>query len=548
LSGQPLLVDRLGRPMASPAAGQVGMIARTAGGHRGTMSGWLPQRHSAYSAPYERELVARRSEDLAANDAHAAALFESLSTNVTGTGLVPQSRIDAEALGIPEDTATDLRNQIEAAFAAWAQKADSGGRMTFNQLQFLIFRTVLVQGEYLNLCVSKTRPDGSLPPGRRFAMALQSIHPARLRTPAAMALDASVRDGVALGDDGEALGYWIAQPDSLGRIDYAALTSSRYYPASVAHRPVVLHGFPQTQAEQYRGIPSLAPAMKFFRDLGDCLDAELVGQIVTAQVPMAITADINPLVQTGVIQGRGDIRSRPDGEYVTEVPAGTVLQLYEGEDIKPLDSPRPGSNFDSFVTRILRAAGAAVGLPYEMVVKDFSKTNYSSARAALLEAWRVIRRHQDWLESGYCIPIWEAVIEEAVARGYVVIPEGAPDFWLPDGSPDPRYLASDWIPPRQGHVDPTKDTGADIEAIESGIATFADVIASRGGDYESSFRQQKRERDLRKKLGLPDLTASTPKPAPKPTQPDANPDASDRNPPEGGKKDDTGQEPQEEAA
>ena len=84
-----------------------------------------------------------------------------------------------------------------------------------------------------------------------------------------MALDASVRDGVALGDDGEALGYWIAQPDSLGRIDYAALISSRYYPASVAHRPVVLHGFPQTQAEQYRGIPSLAPAMALLRGLAD---------------------------------------------------------------------------------------------------------------------------------------------------------------------------------------------------------------------------------------------------------------------------------------
>lgn len=36
----------------------------------------------------------------------------------------------------------------------------------------------------------------------------------------------------------------------------------------------------------------------------------------------------------------------------------------------------------------MRHLSVGVNLPYERVYKDFSKTNYATARAALLEAWR----------------------------------------------------------------------------------------------------------------------------------------------------------------
>ncbi|MGE4536657.1 MAG: phage portal protein [Desulfovibrio sp.] len=501
----PTLVDRFGRPFATPASGRMGGVSRVAGSHRGTLAGWWPRRNTDSSASRERDVIARRAEDLAANDAHAAGLIGGMGTNVVGTGIKPQSQVEAAALGLTdEDAVSELRDQIEAAFSLWAMRADAGGRMTFDMLQALNIRTTLIQGEFCNLCVNMADAGGGLPPGRHFSMALQSVSPQRIQSPFGQWYSPDVHDGVKLGAFGEPAGYWIAQPDMTGNIPFGQSLDTRYYPASIAHRPVVLHAFPQTDPEQFRGRSILAPAMKFFRDLNDCLDYELVGQLVTAAFPVAITSDNSALFNaTGQLPP--GIRFRPEEENVSEVSAGSVLQLFEGEDIKALESKRPGNNFDPFVTRILRAAGAAAGIPYEVVVKDFSQTNYSSARAALLEAQRVFRCYQQWLIVSFCQRVWRAVVEEAFVRGMVKIPQGAPDFY----DAMDAYLAVSWIPPRPGHVDPTKETAAEIAAIEAGIATYADVIAARGGDYENTFRQRKREQDLARKLGLSSASAST---------------------------------------
>ena len=67
-----------------------------------------------------------------------------------------------------------------------------------------------------------------------------------------------------------------------------------------------------------------------------------------------------------------------------------------------------------FVETVLRHIGTAVGLPYEPLLKDFSKTNYSSARAALLEAWRFFRGRRHWLATNWASPVYELWLEEAI--------------------------------------------------------------------------------------------------------------------------------------
>ena len=64
------------------------------------------------------------------------------------------------------------------------------------------------------------------------------------------------------------------------------------------------------------------------------------------------------------------------------VAAGTMIYGNTGEKPHVLESKRPGNTFPEFVERILRGIGVTVGMPYEVVAKDFSKTNDSSARAA----------------------------------------------------------------------------------------------------------------------------------------------------------------------
>nr|WP_249115169.1 phage portal protein [Desulfolutivibrio sulfodismutans] len=456
------------------------------------MSNWFPHRQTEFSASRERSRVMARAEDLAANDPNAASLIGGMTVNVVGPGIRPQSTLVAERLGIDEEAAAILRDAIEREFARWAIRpdaADAGNRLTFWQIQELNIRSTLVKGEFLNLCVDRADPFAP------YSLALQVLSPLRLASPGDLTLSPMIRDGVHLGSRGEPVGYYIANPEPLtGRLDMGLAMNVAYYPARIAWRPVVLHAFPQIDEEQVRGVSVLAPAMKFFRDLSDYLDYELVGQIITAAFPVVIESD-QPVAAGIGMDPRGKSRTRPAGRNVREISPGSVLHLYPGERGKTLDAPRPNSNFDAFVARILRAAGAAAGMPYEVVAKDFSKTNYSSARAALLEAWRVFQRYQSWLESAFCRPVWEAVVEEAFARGYIETPPNAPSFL--DARED--YLASRWVPPRRGHVDPVKEIEADIMALGAGIKTYADVVEAHSGNFETLLPQRAREeRDIAK--------------------------------------------------
>ena len=96
-----------------------------------------------------------------------------------------------------------------------------------------------------------------------------------------------------------------------------------------------------------------------------------------------------------------------------------------------LETSSPSPNFEQFCRFVLRSMAASVDMPYEVIAKDFSQTNYSSARAAMLEAWKVFTLYRQWLVSHYCQPIFQMVIEEAWLRGKLQFPAKAPDFTTP---------------------------------------------------------------------------------------------------------------------
>jgi lambda family phage portal protein len=137
---------------------------------------------------------------------------------------------------------------------------------------------------------------------------------------------------------------------------------------------------------------------------------------------------------------------------------------------------------------VLRSIGAALGLPLELVLKDFSRTNYSSARAALLEARRFFRTYQQWLACQFCQPVWEMLLEEAWLRGEL---PGANLFW----QEREEWLRARWIAPGWGWVDPVKEVESSKMAVQTGVSTLADECAGQGRDWEEVKDQQRIERD-----------------------------------------------------
>jgi capsid protein len=71
------------------------------------------------------------------------------------------------------------------------------------------------------------------------------------------------------------------------------------------------------------------------------------------------------------------------------------------------------SNFSAFESAALRNVAAALGISTQQLTQDWSDVNYSSARSAMLEAWKTLTRRRTDFASGFAQPIFSSFIEEA---------------------------------------------------------------------------------------------------------------------------------------
>jgi len=451
-------------------------------------SHWVPGKHSADTALLtELPDLRERSRDLYRNDPHAAGILDTFVANVVGTGLRPQSLVSANEVDISEERVQEFQRAAERAWARWVRYADAGERLSFYDIQGLLYRQRLESGEGLAL---PARYEKSWRP---YELAIQVIEPDRLNTPYKIVANADVRAGVEIGERGEAKGYWIQKEHPGDSWASRALSEYDHVVARDADgRPQVFHLYRPLRPGQSRGVPILAPVILTFKDLGDYLEAELVAARLGACFGLIVVSD-NPYGAAS----NANSDTNTEGQRLEEFEPGMVRYLAPGQDVRQVIPQRPGGTFDTFMERVLRSIGAGVNLPLELVLKDFSKTNYSSARAALLEARRFFRCEQVWLIDSFCQPVWELFLEEAFLRGELP----ARDFYKHREA----YTRAAWRPTLGwGWVDPTKEIEAELRAVDGNVRTLSDVCSQHGNDWEEVMEQRAREEGRRMELGLPE--------------------------------------------
>lgn len=113
---------------------------------------WVPG-----SGPADEEILfdlsdlRDRSRDLNRNNEIAAGATDTLVSQVVGSGIKPQRQVNAERLGIKPDHALEIQRQLESAWAAWKPNADSTNRLDFDDIQAMVQRQILENGEIVLL-------------------------------------------------------------------------------------------------------------------------------------------------------------------------------------------------------------------------------------------------------------------------------------------------------------------------------------------------------------------------------------------------------------
>jgi lambda family phage portal protein len=218
------------------------------------------------------------------------------------------------------------------------------------------------------------------------------------------------------------------------------------------------------------------------RELKDYEDAQLLRQKLAACYVAFITRPVDQLDE-------GDLPALAEGEKgelgTAHLEPGLTMELEPGQDVT-LSNPPGVTNYDEFVTRQLRAIAVGLGVSYEALTGDYSRTNFSSGRMGHLEFHRNVDVWQQGIMvTQFCRPIWSAFLLFALLAGEDV------------GDQMPE-----WTTPRRDMIDPTKEVAADIQAIRAGIMTLGDVVRSRGGNLLDVLTRRKAEIELANQLGL----------------------------------------------
>jgi lambda family phage portal protein len=494
---RPLLYGADNRPLAPSSAYT---YQRTAALREGSMKNWIPKRLSnRQTEALHRERIVERSIDLTNNDPHASGIVDSFATTVVGAGLLPHPMIDAATLQMDKPAIRQLQDEQRAVYQTWYPFADAGGRMSFGAIQFLVLRNLIQFGEYLILLPmldDSTRP---------YSLACQVINPLRLRTPVDRMNDPNIRDGVEMGPYGEPVAYWIKKTNNVSSFELTADISTNFLriPAKVGHRWNVIHDFIVNDPEQVRGWPFFTPVMKYFRDLNDFLDAELVSNIVTAALavwielapgndPMQIAQNLASFTEDRTLND-----GRTDSTRYQELIPGAIFYGNTGEKPHLLSANRPGATFEPFTKVIKKAISMSLDIPYPVLFKDPESVNFAGFRSAMLDAWRVFMHRRTWLGQGMCQRIYTMLQEEAYLRGDVQVK----NFYVNMYS----ITRAEWRGSPKGDIEPIKAVQADVLAIQNNLKTRAESISERGGDLRTTLDQLQEEQEMMTERGLTEM-------------------------------------------
>lgn len=452
---------------------------RTTGGFGGSNNSADSELSSSLTA------LRSRSRQMIRDSAYAKRAQLLIVNNVIGPGIGMQAQADT-VRGTPS---TRVNDAIETEWAAWcaADSCHTGGALHFHDLERMAMGQVFEAGEVL------IRKHYSRFGNSRVPLALEVIEPERLATElvdpsVGLTVNTDFRMGIEVDVYGRAIAYWIRTLHP-GDLRARTTVTDRYerVPASDIFHLRVIHRWPQT-----RGEPWMHTAVRKLDDLNEYSQHEV--SAARASAAYFATIESAPQEKSPIATG-----TDANGQQMMDIEPLTIQELKPGEKLNFHSPNRPNPGLDPFMRAMLREVAAGCGVSYESISKDYSQSNYSSSRLALLDDRDLFKVLQQWWIRSFRQPLHQLWVQQAVLAGAVgAINQGA-------YAADPvKYSAALFKPRGWSWVDPTKEVKAYKEAILAGFTTITDVIAATGGgmDIEDVIKTRKRELEMLEEAGI----------------------------------------------
>jgi lambda family phage portal protein len=462
-----------------------------------TLSGFLPgNQHVDAEIGGSRNLINARGRDLVRNNGWSAGAVAKEVDAIIGANFRPILKPDWRMLGLDAEWAKAFKETVEGRWRNYAEDprkyADVTRSQTVPQMFGTGYRSYMVDGDALALVNwRKARPTKT---------ALRLVDPDLLSNPMDRGDEQYLRGGIQLTRDGAAYAYHFREghPNSTWS-GVEGMQWRRIRRETRWGRPQVIHFFDKTRDGQTRGVSRLAPIVEKLKMEDHYSKVELQAAVINAVLAAFIRSPMGPDVMDDLFSEGGnsdgalawlDDRQKFYGENSIRFGGARVQALFPNDEIGMVQTARPAAQFADFERAVLRHIASGMGISYEQLASDWSQTNYSSARAALIEIWRGWTARRIAFAQGFCQPFFMAWLEEQVLDGHIPLPPNAPDFhenWM-------SYARAKWVGPGRGFVDPVKEVQAAALRIAMGLSTLEDEAAElTGSDYADNMEQIGRE-------------------------------------------------------
>jgi lambda family phage portal protein len=409
-----------------------------------------------------------RTRDLSRNNPHGARAKEALVGNVISTGIRAkwQRRVNGKLVAAPD---------AQGLWDEWTEQCSVDNDLDFYGMQALAFGTFFDGGECLARRRWRRPEDGLAVPLQIELLEGDFIDDSKT----SITQTGRIVQGVEFDPIGRRSAYWLysTHPGATGLLG-GGNTSAPVGASDIAHlyRP--------TRAGQVRGVPWLATVIEALRNLGQYQAAERIRKRSQAGlVGVIIPAD--DATYEDDTDSAGVAATDSSGKVVDDVEPGQLLVARNGKDIR-FTSPSSDAGFGEFVMNALRAIGAGVSLPYEVLSQDLSQVNYSSIRLGLVEFQRLVKMLQlHNVIPLFCRPIARWWLDTARAAG------------LLQGD-----LVVKWVLPEREEIDRETAVKSAISRIRAGLSSRRDEVAAAGGDADEVVAEIAADLDALDALGI----------------------------------------------
>ncbi len=412
--------------------------------------------------PQTRYRLRNRGRYESINNSYARGLIRTLAYDLVGTG--PRLQ-----LSIPGGDYIAAAKVIEQAYAAWSRAACIGGK-------YRLFEKAAARcGELFGIHETNEKLRNPVKFDIRLIEAEQcTALPSRINDPYHV-------DGIQFDANWQPTEYWFLKyhpGESFGGIfgvpaDYMMVPASR-----------VVHWFEQDRTGQQRGIPRITSGLQTFGQF-----RRYSAAVLTAAEIAAMLAGI---MHTN-LPADGSTPAPVENWNMVELVRGALMALPEGWDATQFKPEQPQAQFADYKRENLSEAGRGCGAPLNVVSGNSSGYNFSSGRLDFVPYQRDKRIDRDDFRDRVVDPVFYGWLEEALM---------VPDL-IPSGLPPVEKWVWTWNWDGFGSIDPLKDAHADDIRLKNGTATYAQILAEDGKDWQEHFDQVAREKAYAEKLGLP---------------------------------------------